>query len=417
MIYFGTSAYDPLEGSTTSIDPLNSLSTSVQLAELIFPGSSGRIWKIRYLSILCFLIKASQPKDSRTQKENYLRYRPFENAMIIAATVASKNNGTDPGLKGLMGNSKAKRLIENAQRSKVDLTGEILSNQSNLGPLGVHLVFLRELGLVVEDNIILTESGDFLASLYQRNLKSCADLLIETGSRPRASLEALEKINPGRFSFKLGPSQKDEARFLRELLLENDDRAQLLSDLKGMSVRNDGDLEAFFIQEMRSQKSSSHSNHYSLIYHFDEFQKYFHYFFYHFVEGDSAPKKLSELKKLSLLFPEIEKQLIQHGDAFRSFITPHSSKRLSHFQKILDGVLARVSNFDEFTTYLISEHHQRHQKAKSKSPWVTKKEDTIYPVFQNIQSSESVEKILRDRLHRYRFANAFSILSDLEEAA
>ena len=73
MNYFGITAYDPIDGSSTSIDPLNSLAISVNLADLVFPGSSGRIWKIRYLSAICYLIYCAKTDEDQSYKENYLQ--------------------------------------------------------------------------------------------------------------------------------------------------------------------------------------------------------------------------------------------------------------------------------------------------------------------------------------------------------
>ena len=39
--------YHPLEGAGGSVDPLRSLGISQRLGEMVFPGTSGRIWRIQ----------------------------------------------------------------------------------------------------------------------------------------------------------------------------------------------------------------------------------------------------------------------------------------------------------------------------------------------------------------------------------
>lgn len=70
MIYYGLSEYDPVNGSATSLDPLRSLAWSARLGDLVFPGSSGRIWRARYISALCFLLKHAELEKDHENSNN-----------------------------------------------------------------------------------------------------------------------------------------------------------------------------------------------------------------------------------------------------------------------------------------------------------------------------------------------------------
>lgn len=417
MNYFGTTVYDPIEGSSSSIDPLNSLSVSVNLAEMVFPGSSGRIWKPRYISALCFLVDCARTSEGEPYKDNYLTFRTFENAFILACTLLQQKG--DPGLSGFMGSLKASNLIENSQRGGIDITGEILSNQMNLGPLGVHQVLLRNLGLIQKDNLVLTIAGKELADLYKKNMKSDAQILQEVGSKRRADLDKLRTISAERFSFSIGLNAGTEAKIILDLLLEDPKRAQLLKDLEKIS-NPDGDIESQLIHHLPNEQKSSNWAAYQLIHHFDEFQKYLHWGFYHFIEGEfRGEKSIVEIQRLKQNFPVLKSNLLKYSDLFlkgSEEISTEERYDLRSFIQFLENVQASLQNEEMFAAFLIGQHHINHQKGKNKAPWVSMKSGKVLPTPANMVRSDVLESMLESRLHRYRYANAFSLLKTLKAA-
>ena len=411
MNYFGTTAYDPIEGSSTSIDPLNSLAVSVNLADLVFPGSSGRIWKIRYLSALCFLIQCAQTDENQSYKDNYLDFRPFENVFILASTLMKTEKDTD-GLKGLMGTSKAARLIETSAKGTVDIQGEILSNQGNLGPLGVHQVLLRSLGLVNEDNLTLTKNGEILAEIYRKNVGDTGSVIQELGSKNRADIEKLKsRVNPENFSFTLS-KKPDEAEAIFKLLIEDPHRQQLLKDITNIKINDQSDQEDEYVNALTSVNSSINQLYYKLIYNFENFERKLHLFFFHLLQN-RQPTPLTTIKTAANFLSSSSESMLEFGGNFKELAQQLSGtqlKQYGRFIELLDNILPRLGSFEDLSHFIINELHANHQAYKHKAPWVRIEEGKVLVNPANIK----YENDLGDgKLHRYRFANANSILMDL----
>lgn len=411
MNYFGLTAYDPLDGSTTSIDPLNSLAFSVNLADLVFPGSSGRIWKIRYLSTLCFLIDCSSEDEDSSFKENYLDFRRYENVMILACTLL-KNEKDVPGLSGLMGTAKASRLIENSSRGYVDISGEILSNQMNLGPLGVHQVLLRSLGLIEENNLILTNRGKELAQLYRANLGDTAKVIQELGAKNKVDTEKLKNaLVPLKFSFNLSDKQ-NEAEIIFKLLIDNPQRSQLLKDINSFRIPDPKDLDDEYVSHMLAAQKSSNHVYYNLIYHYEMFQRKLHVFFNHFLQSP-IPKKLETFDVAKKYLLTIQGSLIEHGSNFKKLcysLPSQESKTFQTFINLVDDLLPRLNSFEDFTTFLLIDLHGKHQANKNKASWVHFENGMIAAKAVNLRGENDLQE---SRLHRYRYANVDIILSEL----
>ena len=410
MNYFGITAYDPIDGSSTSIDPLNSLAISVNLADLVFPGSSGRIWKIRYLSAICYLIYCAKTDEDKSYKENYLNCRRWENIFILASTVV-KNEKEIPGLTGLMGTSKAAKLIENSARASVDISGEILSNQMNLGPLGVHSVILKSLGLV-EDNLILTNTGRALAELYRNNSGDTGLVIGELGTKNRADIEKLKtRINAEEFSFDLSQKPK-EADAIFQLLIDNPNRAQLFRDINRFRIVDESDKDDVYVKVLTAAENSSNQLAYKLIYHFESFQRKLHTFFYHFLKSP-IPKAIDRYEDARNYLESSSADLIEHGGNFKILVQQLPGAEAKEYNKyiaLLDNLLPRVNSFEEFSHYVINELHGAHQAYKHKAPWIKFENGLIYPSSVNLKGEKDLNE---GRLHRYRFANADTILNDL----
>lgn len=415
MNYFGTTTFDPIEGSSTSIDPLNSLAYSVKLAEMIFPGTSGRIFKARYLSALCFLIDQSKTKADLPYKENYLNFRKFENTFILTSYLLQDKN--DRGLSGLMGSQKSLELINNSPKG-IDLSGEILSNQSNLGPLGVHQVLLRNLGLMDEDNLVLTETGKELGSLFKKNLSDDSMKIIEVASsRKKADLDKLKSISQKRFSFNLQDSGKSEAKLILELMLMDKNRKQLFQDLKGVPLNNQDSAEVQYLNLLINSDESINHKYYKLIYNFDFFQRYLHWSFYQFIEGEfNGLRPISKLENFNKNFSTIQKNIEKYALNIKECsgnIEDKDRQGLKKFLDFIDIIIPSLTRADDFCEVVINQHHILHQKAKGKAPWAEMKDENIFPSPKNMVKNVVVEKTLKNPMHNYRYWNAYNLQLDL----
>src|SRR4029079_7873335 len=100
--------YDPLGGSSGSIDPLGALQTYGLLADLLLPGVTTITTRSRYLSMLCAALANAEYCRSFLPGAWGLRQRrkavePFERLWALACVAAGKNghHGAADGLRGV----------------------------------------------------------------------------------------------------------------------------------------------------------------------------------------------------------------------------------------------------------------------------------------------------------------------------
>src|SRR5207302_9564220 len=104
-------AYDPLGGSSGSIDPLGALQTYGSLADLLLPGVTTITTRSRYLSMLCAaLANAEQHRELLPGASGFAQRRkavePFERLWALAC-IAAREAGHDGAADGLRGISYA----------------------------------------------------------------------------------------------------------------------------------------------------------------------------------------------------------------------------------------------------------------------------------------------------------------------
>src|ERR1035438_7136428 len=86
-------AYDPLGGSSGSIDPLGALQTYVTLADLLLPGVTTITTRSRYLSMLCAALASAEKHRQILPGASGLAQRrkavePFERLWAVACVAA-----------------------------------------------------------------------------------------------------------------------------------------------------------------------------------------------------------------------------------------------------------------------------------------------------------------------------------------
>ena len=181
-------AYDPLGGSSGSIDPLGALQTYGALADMLLPGVTTITTRSRYLSMLCAAI-ANAERNQRFLPGNsgFAQRRkavePFERLWALAC-VAAQDQGVICAADGLRGITYAEKsyrhFVENGDNVNPDF--KLLKYQARTGAVGTYWTALIGGELANPDDGKLTDEGINLAQqfpmptqLTEKDLKRLTD--------------------------------------------------------------------------------------------------------------------------------------------------------------------------------------------------------------------------------------------------
>jgi hypothetical protein len=177
-------AYDPLGGSSGSIDPLGALQTYGSLADLLLPGVTTITTRSRYLSMLCAALANAEGQRNLLVGASGLAQRrkavePFERLWALAC-VAAREAGHEGAADGLRGISYAAKSYAyfTAKGEKVNCDFPLLKYQSRTGAVGTYWTALVGGQLVQGDSGALAVEGQELA-------KQFPDLPLENRDRAR----------------------------------------------------------------------------------------------------------------------------------------------------------------------------------------------------------------------------------------
>src|SRR5271163_3577160 len=165
-------AYDPLGGSSGSIDPLGALQTYGTLADLLLPGITTITTRSRYLSMLCSAIASAEKHRQFLPGASGLSQRrkvvePFERLWALAC-VAARQAGHEGAADGLRGITYAEtsywRFASNGKKVNSDFP--LLKFQSRTGAVGTYWTALLGGELVHPDTGSLADEGRELAEHF-----------------------------------------------------------------------------------------------------------------------------------------------------------------------------------------------------------------------------------------------------------
>lgn len=165
-------AYDPLGGSSGSIDPLGALQTYGSLADLLLPGVTTITTRSRYLSMLCAAINNAEKHRQLLPGASGLAQRrkavePFERLWALGC-VAAREAGHDGAADGLRGISYAEKIYRHfaTNGKKVNCDFPLLKYQSRTGAVGTYWTALVGRQLVHTDTGELAVEGQELAEQF-----------------------------------------------------------------------------------------------------------------------------------------------------------------------------------------------------------------------------------------------------------
>ena len=180
-------AYDPLGGSSGSIDPLGALQTYGALADMLLPGVTTITTRSRYLSMLCAALANAERHRKFLPGTSGLAQRrkavePFERLWALACVAAREQGITlaADGLRGVRDATKAySSFAHNKKKVSPDFT--MLKYQSRTGAVGTYWTALIGGELAHPDTGALAYEGSELAQqfpnpqLKDRDRKRLAD--------------------------------------------------------------------------------------------------------------------------------------------------------------------------------------------------------------------------------------------------
>jgi hypothetical protein len=165
-------AYDPLGGTSGSIDPLGAMQTYGALADLLLPGISTITTRSRYLAMLCRALRNAEvhqrlPPGASGLTERRKAVEPFERLWALAC-VAARDQGLHGAVDGLRGISYADRAYRDFTRrgGRVTPDFKMLKYQGRTGGVGTYWTALVGGELLDPDTGSLMQEGVELADEF-----------------------------------------------------------------------------------------------------------------------------------------------------------------------------------------------------------------------------------------------------------
>jgi hypothetical protein len=165
-------AYDPLGGSSGSIDPLGALQTYGSLADLLLPGVTTITTRSRYLSMLCAALANAEKHRKMLPGASGLAQRrkavePFERLWALACVAARENGhqGAADGLRGITYAEKSYHYFADTGK-KVNCDFPLLKFQARTGAIGTYWTAMVGGQLVHADSGALTAEGTEMSQYF-----------------------------------------------------------------------------------------------------------------------------------------------------------------------------------------------------------------------------------------------------------
>lgn len=421
MFTFGWTSFNPLDTESGSQDPLKSLGLAMRLGELLFPGTSGRVWRPRYLSELCYAITLAEPDPQRSYRDNYLgRVRMVENFFLVLRVLRMRTNPDQVG--HVIGKSKVEGLIR--ANETMNMRDELMINQIALGPLGIHLVTLVAMKLVDPENLTLTVAGEDLAERYRRSLARSAEKIESlVATLPRGlRTEAVDGDILGDLGSVDGKRHPEDTNLLQELLIQDPIRRQVIHDLTNIDESKatlDDQSCLLALNELDSPLSSK----YSLALQFDRVMRCLYFSFNNLLilRTPSVRRPVDHVAMDDLSFEIIRRPLTDAIEGTSKAMRLHEESfedpkaAISGIRDFTNDIAVNLKDQTTYFTFLL-EFHEQHQKSKGKAPWIKRLDANLFEVLPSQRREapgQEFQEAIGQNIHQYRMANAWAMIRDL----
>lgn len=455
-----SSPYDPAEDPPGSIDPLGTVTGAEQLAEVLLPGVTARMWRVRLLTFAALAAEVSR-RVAAGRDDRVIEARLAFERMFVSAIARQEQQETDwrRASRRLPGIGLARQALRAGDQPLA--RDNFLKGQGVNGPFGVMSRLARDIGLVDEIGE-LERAGTELLLAWAEDQELPGLLDDETGRFGANWLRKLVKqvsayLEDGKnWPPKYWPGWEDLAGRLRpdrpgsreqqviKKLLSNDPLGirervvHMLGDREVVSIYraaiahpDRGDVERAVITEGFS-RSAAHDEvgrtlHASiqLIDAYERISGILESVFRGLLWGLTRNNGQAQ-RTVVVNDPSLRPFLVQArsklGPAVKAFQTrlesfetdPLAVKRRSvdidRMHKLLDDANAASPSVDDCVSAVMARHF-RVQKEKHKGVWI--EEDTKWTLMPGFGDTAH-EPLLYDwYLHPYRITNIYGMLADL----
>lgn len=457
--------YDPAEDPPGSIDPLGTVALAEQLANVLMPGLTARMWRARYLTFTALAALVGQRASAMEGGSEEMRLEArlgLERFFVSAIMRKSKHDESwNRAAYRLPGSSLARSAIDSGHQPLG--RQNFLKGQAINGPFGVVQRLARNLDIIDDDNR-LSRSGEelLLAWSEEQGLGGILDDMnsnsagnnwlnklvgyvirhVEDGKWPQPRWwgwkdlpEYLRPDQPGarekKVLFRLLTSNKSIVRQRCIKLLRRRETQQVYKATTANGSRGDVDRTILVQQIGQSVRDEQ-----------DQVDRLIHYTIrlidaYEQVCGclestfrgviwalthRNGQAKVNDLLSDVVLVPHltsIHRDLVAASHRFQSLVSnlsshPHVSRTID--VERLDQMLQDARSGSQSEQALVSaviERHRRVQKQKRKGMWI-ECDDTYWTLMPGFgDNSDAPRSYTGPYLHPYRVQNIYSMLSDL----
>ena len=225
-------AYTQPEGDSDPVDPLRFDMYAQRLGNVLLPGITNRVERLRYFGMVCAGLALTRPDRFTSNPREHVRlwkqrFLPYEAAWALSNLVAVDGDIKDgpplferPRLKdefkGLRGANRVLAYYRSVRdKTYIKPSGyRLLKAQESQGGLGAYLVALRTHGFVQHDRFELTALGQEVARAFLGDVSRKASRLLSRQAEARRTLRAIGE------ALLLSSPSRDEASLVSAALFE-----------------------------------------------------------------------------------------------------------------------------------------------------------------------------------------------------